>query len=235
MPAGHTQGPHETLRRMAAAANYNAWLLERSRPYLGQRVLDIGAGVGTLTDALSSLCDSVVAAEPDPVLVQALEERFASALNVTVVEADAASIGRAEVPRPFDSIVCFNVLEHIPDDVGAVEVFRSELRPGGRLLLLVPAHPFLFGSLDRMLEHERRYAKPNLEELLAQCGFAIDVLQYVNPVGALGWLVSGRIMRRQQIPEGPLRLFDRFVPVLQSLDRVHLPFGLSLWAAARRL
>ena len=86
-----------------------------------------------------------------------------------------------------------------------------------------------------MLEHERRYAKPSLQKLLGRHGFSTDALRYVNPVGALGWLVSGRILRRQQIPAGPLALFDRFVPMLRGLDRVRLPFGLSLWAVARRL
>ena len=59
-------------------------------------------------------------------------------------------------------------------------------------------------------------------------------LRRVNPVGALGWLVAGRVLRRSEIPDGPLRAFDRLVPVLRLLDRAKLPLGLSLWAVAQR-
>jgi 2-polyprenyl-3-methyl-5-hydroxy-6-metoxy-1,4-benzoquinol methylase len=233
-PFGREPESHETLRRMAAAENYNAWLLERSRPHLGQRVLDVGAGIGTFSESLSSACELVVAAEPDPELASALKRRFASRSNVMVVEIDAESFADAALPRPFDSVVCFNVLEHIADDAGALDAFRAQLRPGGKLLLLVPAHPALFGSADRMLGHERRYRKSVFRALLTERGFATEVLRHVNPVGALGWLVSGRLLHREQIPEAPLRAFDRLVPVLRMLDRVELPFGLSLWAVARR-
>jgi 2-polyprenyl-3-methyl-5-hydroxy-6-metoxy-1,4-benzoquinol methylase len=224
---------HETLRRMAAADNYNAWLLERSRAHLGRRVIDVGAGMGTFTDTLASLCDVVVAVEPDPALADGLRRRFGDRSNVEVAEVEAGAL--ADLPGPFDSVVCFNVLEHIADHAGAVGAFHARLRPGGTLLLLVPAHPALFGPIDRMLEHERRYTKSGLRDLLAAQGFAIDVLRHVNPVGAVGWLVSGRLLRREQIPAGPLRAFDRLVPVLRLLDRVKLPFGLSLWAVAHRL
>jgi SAM-dependent methyltransferase len=232
--APHVIKPHATLERMAAADNYNAWLIERSRPHLGGRVLDVGAGIGTFTDRIASLCDLVVAVEPDPELAAALRQRFEGRSHVRIVEQAAGGLADAAFPRPFDSVVCFNVLEHIPDDAGALRAFHAELAPGGKLLLLVPAHPALFGAADRMLEHERRYTKTGLRRLLGEQGFQTEVLMHVNPLGALGWLVSSRLLRREQIPAGPLKLFDRLVPVLRALDRTELPFGLSLWAVARR-
>jgi SAM-dependent methyltransferase len=214
---------------MAAAEHYNAWLLERSKPYLGRRVLDVGAGIGTFTELLAPLCALVVAVEADPEFARILERRFANYANVEVVHAEAE---RSLPAGPFDSIVCINVLEHIADDDEALTSFRARLSPGGTLLLLVPAHPSLYGATDCMLGHQRRYRRGELNGRLKKAGFAVDVLRYVNPIGALGWLVSARLLRRREIPRASLALFDRTVPLVRHLDRLRLPFGLSLWAVA---
>jgi SAM-dependent methyltransferase len=230
VPAGQL----ETLRRLEQAPNYNAWLLERSKPYLGRRILDIGAGTGTFTEALSKDCDHIVALEPDPVMFELLRERFAASPNVTLSKSDAAGLASASFEESFDSIICFNVLEHIADDREALDVFLARLRPGGCLLLLVPAHPTLYGSMDETVGHERRYRRAPLRKLLEEVGFRPEVIRYVNPIGAVGWFVSARILRSEYIPRGPLRLYDRLIPLFRALDRIDLGFGLSLWAVARR-
>jgi SAM-dependent methyltransferase len=228
-PVLAVSGQHDTLLRMAAAEKYNSWLLERSKPFLGRRVLDVGAGIGTFTERLSPLCERVVAAEADEEFARILRRRLADHANVDVVEADAAS----RLPGgAFDSIVCFNVLEHIAEDKEALTSFRSQLAPGGALLLLVPAHPWLYGATDRMLGHERRYRRGQLRTRLQEGGFSVEVLRYVNPIGALGWFTSARLLRRRDIPRASLAVFDRLVPLIRHLDRLRLPFGLSLWAVA---
>jgi SAM-dependent methyltransferase len=230
--ASFPEGQLETLERMAEAPNYNSWLLERSEPYLGRRVLDAGAGTGTFASALAD-GHEVVALEPDPALFEILRDRLAASPNVTVSSSDAASLAD-HTDQPFDSIVCFNVLEHIADDRGTLEALLAYLRPGGHLLLLVPAHPRLFGSMDVTAGHERRYRKQSLRRLLEGVGFRPEVLRYVNPIGGFGWFVSARILKREYVPTGPLRFYDRLVPLLRTLDHVDLGFGLSLWAVARR-
>jgi SAM-dependent methyltransferase len=230
--ARHSQA--ETLRRMAAARNYNGWLFDRLRPYLGKRVLDVGAGLGTFCELVAPSCELVVALESDPGFAAALREIFAGRDRVRVVEGQVEAVDPSALPAPFDSIVCLNVLEHIRDDRAALRRFHDLLAPGGRLLLLVPAHPLLYGPADRELGHERRYSKRPLRALLEQSGLAVEVARHVNPVGAAGWLVSGRLLRRADIPRGPLRVYDRAVPLLRALDRVELPFGLSLWVVGRR-
>jgi SAM-dependent methyltransferase len=222
----------ETLRRMEEASNYNRWLLARAMPYLGRRVLDVGAGLGTFTEQVAD-GRSIVALEPDPAFVPSLRSRFAGRTNVEVAAAQLEELA-ASSPDAFDSIVCFNVLEHIADDAEALAGLIGLLRPGGVLLALVPAHPFAYGSIDAVLGHERRYGKRQLATLLEQAGFRIERLSHVNPVGIAGWFVAGRIARSRQIPAGPLRVFDRCIPLLAALDRLHLPVGLSLWAVARR-
>jgi len=218
---------------MSRADNYNAWLVQRGAGRLGRRVLDLGAGLGTFTEMLAQNGRQVVALEPDAVFHPGLHDRFGGRPDVTVLELDASALDLAILEEPFDSVVCFNVLEHIDDDVDTLRRVRAVLRPGGALLLLVPAHPSLYGAVDRAVAHRRRYRREPLRRLLNDAGLATEELRFVNPVGAAGWLVSSRVLRREQIPDGPLAVFDRLVPVLRAADRIPLPFGLSLWVVAR--
>jgi SAM-dependent methyltransferase len=221
----------ESLDRMAAAKNYTAWLLDRARPYLGRTVLDLGAGIGTFSEVLSSEA-RVVALEPDPRLARLLRERAARIESLTVVDGGAELL--ATIDERFDSILCLNVLEHIPEEEETLAGCFARLNPGGHLLLLVPAHAWLFGAVDALTGHVRRYDEPHLREVLVRAGFDVVELRHVNPVGALGWLVFSKLLRRDQVPRGPLASYDRLVPLFRQLDRLRLPFGLSLWAVARR-
>ena len=213
------------LQAMAGARAYNQWLIDRARPWVRGRVLDFGAGIGTHTERLLPLADDVVALEPDHQFAQMLRERVDS---VRVVEGDATAVeGR------FDAIACFNVLEHIEDDVGTLARLRELLAPDGTLLLLVPAHQVLFGPIDSAFGHYRRYDKRELDTKLRQAGLEPALLRYVNPVGALGWLAQSRIRKSDHMSYRGLDLYDRLVPVLRLLDRVPVPVGLSLWAVAK--
>ena len=233
-PVASQAAQDEILRRMERAVKYNRWMLDRSRPYLGDRVLDAGAGSGTFSEMLADGRDLVVAMEPDPAFVAGVRPRFDGHPTGLVLEGDATELTAASLPSPVDSVVFFNVLEQIRHDPGPLARFREVLTPGGYLLLLVPAHPFLFGSIDRVVDHQRRYRKEALRTLLQAAGFGVETLRLVNPLGAVGWFVSSRALRRTTLPARSLRLYDALVPVLRQLDRFELPFGLSVWAVARR-
>jgi SAM-dependent methyltransferase len=216
------------LADIANARNYNDWLFERARPHLGRRVLDAGAGIGTFTALAAATGADVTALEPDPSFVARLRELE----GVSVVQAPAEAIPPGL--GGFDSILCLNVLEHVRDDEAALRGFHDSLRPGGAVLLLVPAHAWLYGGYDRAAGHERRYGARTLRARLRAAGFEVETLRHVNPLGGLGWLVRVRLRRGDEWPSGSFRTFDRLVPALRHLDRVPLPFGLSIWAVARR-
>jgi SAM-dependent methyltransferase len=219
------------LADIADSRNYNEWLFSRARTLLGGRVLDAGAGIGTFTALAAATGAQVTALEPDPAFVSHLRERFADNPRVSVVEASAEAIpGLAG----FDSVLCLNVLEHVHADEAALRGFHDALRPGGRLLLLVPAHPWLYGGYDRAAGHERRYGARTLRGRLRSAGFDVETLRHVNPLGGLGWLVRVRLLRGDEWPSASFRAFDRLVPAVRHLDRVRFRFGLSLWAIARR-
>jgi SAM-dependent methyltransferase len=227
----YTPHPEDPLLSLAEARHYNDWIFDRARPYLGARVLDVGAGLGVFTELALDAGAEVVACEPDPAFVAQLRARVAGRERVTVREETAETL---DPGSGFDSALCLNVLEHVPDDAAVLGRLLELLRPGGRLLLLVPAHPRLLGAYDRAVGHERRYTRDGLRRLLAGAGYEVDELRHVNPVGAAGWLVRMRLRRDSSWPDGSFRTFDRLVPALRHLDRLHLPFGLSLWAVARR-
>jgi SAM-dependent methyltransferase len=134
-----------------------------------------------------------------------------------------------------DSIICFNVLEHIEQDEKALKNIFNLLKPGGRLLLFVPSHPWLYGSLDRHLGHHRRYGKKELRNKLETAGFKLVSLEYFNRIGILGWFLSSKILRRKRLSSIQLRIFNFLVPVFKSEQLLPLPFGASLLAVAEKL
>jgi SAM-dependent methyltransferase len=233
-PSETSYHPQEILDDIADAANYNEWIWSRVQPLLGAFVLDVGAGLGTFTALAVREAERVIAIEPDSGFADLLRSRFRTSSNLEVVEQTWEGLPKGLAFDAADSVLCLNVLEHIADDNAALNAIYDALAPGGRLFLLVPAHRWLYGSIDRDVRHERRYEKRALNELLERHGFAVDELRHVNPVGAVGWFVSSRVIGATTLPRGPLRAYDRLVPLLRALDRLPLAFGLSLWAVGRR-
>ena len=234
-PSRFAPSHDEVLTELANARNYNAWLFDRGKARLGDRVLDVGAGIGTFTELAAAQAGSVTALEPDEAFASYLRERFRDRPGIDVVQADVTELDVPARAGTFDSIICFNVLEHVGDDEVALRTFHELLAPGGCVLLLVPAHEWLSSPFDRAVGHERRYTAGPMRALLARTGFVADDLRYVNPVGALGWLVSMRLRGRRELPRGQVRAFDRLVPFLRPLDALRLPFGQSLWVVARKV
>jgi SAM-dependent methyltransferase len=214
------------------APRYNEWLLSRALPHAGGHVLEVGAGIGTFTLELAARGIRVTAVEPDPALADTLEDRTSDLDDVDVFRGGVEELAYEPVPQPVDSIICFNVIEHIADDRAALTTMVRYLRPGGQLMLLAPAHSFLFGETDRAVEHWRRYDAGGLSRLLSDLGLSVVQLQYVNPLGAAGWFVSSRLLRRKMLSAGSLKLYERFVPGIRHFDRLRLPVGLSLWVRA---
>jgi SAM-dependent methyltransferase len=224
-----SEGERLDLETMRDAVRYQRWIVDSFGPGLGGHVLEVGAGTGNITRLLPERAASVTAVEPDPDGVRELER-----LDLAGVEVVHAPIATYEPRGPFDCAVAVNVLEHIEDDIGALARIRSWLVPGGWVFLFVPAHPFLYGSLDVKAHHVRRYRPGTLRRALASAGFRGGWIKHMNALGAIGWLVAGRVLRVGHVSRTTVHLTENVVvPVGRTVERwMEPPFGQSLVAGA---
>jgi len=203
-------------------------------PYLGRCVLEIGAGAGNLSRFLLDR-DSVILTDYEPEYLHLLRRRFGTYENVRIRDLDLNSFSALDVSGDeIDSVVCLNVLEHVEDDRRVLSELYQSLKPGGVLVVLVPAHPSLYSELDRNLGHYRRYTEGMLIDRFREAGFVIEASRYFNWVGAMGWYVFGRVLRRPHITKAATQGY-RLVSALRGLeDRFRFRFGLSTIVIGRR-
>ncbi|MCB9914265.1 MAG: class I SAM-dependent methyltransferase [Planctomycetes bacterium] len=227
-----------TLGRMD---NYYRWILRNFGPRVGRRVWDAGAGVGHVTALLAAQAELVVATEFTERNLEALRARFAGVPNVVVEFCDLTAPAALELARyELDTIVTLDVLEHLEDDAAALARYHEILRPGGALLIKVPAHPFLYGTVDEASLHFRRYEKRELREKLERAGFRVEMLRPMNAAATLPYFFKGRVLKKRSnfsgtIDQGRVGLYNRLMPWLERVERlVPPPFGLSLVAAGRK-
>ena len=238
----HSLSTQEVLGNAPA---YNRWLVDTlQEAWTGaERVLDVGCSIGNVTGVVSTRLEEtrgeaglVVGLEIIPDAAERFAERFAGRTDLRVVCGDITE-PTAELSEfaPFDAAVSFNVIEHIEDDVGALRAIAGRLAPGGRLGVLVPGGGRrLYGTLDALDRHYRRYTPALLREHLEEAGYDVISIRRVNMIGALLWFLKGRVVRSQEFHAGEVKSFDRVVPVLRRLDSVcGPPFGQSLAACAR--
>ncbi len=227
---------HVTLARMAKLESYNRWLHDFFDPFLGRRILEIGSGFGNQTRYFADR-ERVIASDLDPVACETLRSTFRDRASVTVdslrfpLSPEALERLRAE---KLDTVLCANVLEHIEDDVTTLAQIREILQPGGRLVLLVPAMPSLYGSLDRELHHFRRYSADELDAKMRNAGFVQEDSRYINRPGVFGWYVNSRILKRRVLPRGQLKLFSLLMPILRRETKKRPTFGMSLLSIGRK-
>jgi SAM-dependent methyltransferase len=217
------------------APNYNAWLGRRLLPHLGKRVLEVGAGIGTITREILPGRDLVIALEAEAMYAERLAEAFKDEPRVKTVHCAVEETDwTALAAEGLDSVLLSNVLEHIEDDGAAIANLRKTLHTGGKLVLLVPALPWLFGSMDEAVGHHRRYLPRTLRNVIEENGFKVERLEWMNLLGIPGWFLNSRILQRRVLPAAQVRAYDRIAPLLARVEAIfRLPVGLSLLAVGR--
>lgn len=229
---GHYAG--QDLEALGDLVNYQAWILRWIRPCLRGRVLELGAGTGAISAHYVDLVGEATLVEPAANLAATLRARFGDRPHVTVHEGTLDSVDVA--PGSLDAVVMVNVLEHIPDDVGALRRARELVRPGGAVAVFVPALQALYGSLDALVGHERRYERAALGEAMAAAGLRVETLRWIDVGGVLPWIVAGRVLKRPRFDQAAATLYDRVaVPLLRAVEEaVEPPLGKNLLCIARR-
>jgi SAM-dependent methyltransferase len=225
MPEKHGYAGKD-LEAMSFAVNYHRWILSIFEPYLGARVVEVGAGTGSFSELLlERRLESLSLVEPSTAMHQQLCERVAESQNVTtyndVFENVAEQIRLAERP---DSIIYVNVLEHIADDVHELSVINKTLDAGGRIFIFVPALRWLHGSYDRQINHFRRYTRTELEKKCVAAGFRVIASRYFDLFGVLPWWVKYKVLQSNNMEPGAVRFYDqRVVPIAKVLESTLSP------------
>jgi SAM-dependent methyltransferase len=225
MPEKHGYAGKD-LEAMSFAVNYHRWILSIFEPYLGARVVEVGAGTGSFSELLlERRLESLSLVEPSTAMYQQLCERVAESQNVTtyndVFENVAEQIRLAERP---DSIIYVNVLEHIADDVHELSVINKTLDAGGRIFIFVPALRWLHGSYDRQINHFRRYTRTELEKKCVTAGFRVIASRYFDLFGVLPWWVKYKVLQSNNMEPGAVRFYDqRVVPIAKVLESTLSP------------
>jgi glycosyltransferase involved in cell wall biosynthesis len=216
------------LQSVRAAKGFNRWMMSRFARFLGRRVFEAGCGIGNFTELLLDR-ERLVCADHDPYYVEMLDRRYGHLANVRTLRmdlADAASVAAIGPERP-DTIVSLNVVEHIERDQEVLENFFAVLEPGGHAIVLVPAHPWLYGECDRTLGHFRRYRSKELVERFERAGFGVVETREFNRLGVLGWWVN-KVLGRRELSPAQMRLYEWLLPIAKLIDWVGLGPGLSL-------
>lgn len=225
-PSGKT-----TLESMSDAKWYNEWLLKCFDKQIKGEILEIGCGIGNFT-ALLMKYGNVYAFDISADYMKVIEQQ------VPGVRVGVGNIEKGEYffkDKKFDSIVCFNVLEHVKNDKRAVSNIYQLLNKNGKLFLIVPAHKFLYGEIDKNIEHYRRYEKSEISDLLVSTGFKIIKTRKLNFLGGLGWFIAGRILKDSIVKKNRIKIFNLMAPMVLFLERmIEAPIGTSILVIAQR-
>jgi glycosyltransferase involved in cell wall biosynthesis len=224
----------QILARLARAPRFNRWMADTIRPYCGQRVLEIGSGVGNITRQLIPR-NRYVASDINPLYLQTLANLSADRPYMKTAYCDVTDLASfPRIDRDYDTVVCLNVIEHVADDRAALWNINRVLSPVGRAIILVPQGPANLGTLDDVLGHQRRYTRETLIALASECGFEVRNIIEFNRIGSIAWFFNGKILRRQKFGLGQLWLLNLLTPVFRRIDHaVPLP-PLSLIAILDR-
>jgi SAM-dependent methyltransferase len=241
------------LDALAEASHYQRWVFDAVQPYLGRRILEVGSGIGNMSQWLPAE-ELLVLTETEPLLLDLLRERvpgyfgpLSANVRVEALELGAQHAAAADslAPLNFDTVISFNVLEHIEDDKAAltrlIAILRASPAPVRRLVSFVPAQPWALSDLDRHYGHFRRYGKRGIQDLSREIAPDAELLVMpFNALGLLGWVWSTMILKQTTIDRRAVKAYDSICRHTRGLDdllcrRLHYPLGQSfVWVLTLR-
>jgi SAM-dependent methyltransferase len=219
--------------RLANATNYNEWIYAQIAPYLGQRILDVGCAIGNITQYYVDR-ELVVGLDVVPEELEVARERFVNKpFEAHHVDVSSEALLQFR-DRQLDTAVCLNVLEHVEDDVHALRNIRDTVMPGSRICLLVPVNKWLYGPMDAVDHHYRRYTREELNAKLKAADLVVEHQNYFNILGIAAWFFTNRVLGRSMAAPVQYSVYDSIVPLLRAVERaLPPPTGLSLVTVCR--
>ena len=226
----------ENLRAIAEADKFNEWMYQQVVPHCTGKILEIGSGIGNLSyffdrDGMDiDLSD--IREQYRSYLKKSFEKR--AVLDMDIV-ADGFIEMHGDKLGTYDAVFALNVVEHIKDDKLAIENMIKLLKPGGKIIILVPAYQWLYNGFDVALEHFKRYTKSRLLGIFPTTGAKLIRSWYFNFAGIFGWFLVGSVMKKKLIPESNMKLYNVLTPIFKIADKVVLnKMGLSVIAVYQK-
>lgn len=219
----------EILEAISAAGTFNKWMYGTIRPFCEGRILEIGSGVGNISSFFIHEGATLALSDIREGYREKLKKQFPKqpVYNIDIVDPEFA-LHQKELLGTFDTCFALNVVEHVENDALAIRNMLQLLKPGGRLIILVPAYQWLYNPIDTSLGHYRRYTQHSLGELMKVHG-ALEKLFSFNFTGIAAWWMGGKLFRQDTIPKGEMKLYNTFVPVFKIVDKLVLnKAGLSV-------
>lgn len=232
----------ESLRLLEKADKYVRLSTMEISQHLTGHVLELGSGTGNLTQHLA-FEHSITALDLQPSYLSSLKDKIlqleaakqTKSKPFKTIQANLMEKPQTQLINQFDTLLSCQVLEHLPDDHSVIRNYLSCLKPGGKVVLQLPAHSFAFNDLDKNLGHYRRYNRKTAEALLTHAGLKIEKSYYFNFFGLLGWFWTGNIMKKQILPETELTLFNFIAPFVLKLDLLFSKIcGLNVIVVAKK-
>ena len=228
---GDQQVQSDVLEGLATAVNHRRWFVELAIPYLGDHPIEVGSGLGDYALEWAPHFAKFTATEADPDRLLLLKERLHGHASIDVRELLLPTEERGQ----YTGAVSYNVLEHIEDHVSALRSMARLVRPGGRVVLIVPAFMFAMSPVDIATGHVRRYTQKSMRAAMTEAGLTIEKLHYANALGLIGYYMATSVFKLTP-KEGPMvKFYDRLVlPVTKAAEKlVKPPFGQSVFVVAR--
>ena len=229
------------LEVMAFAENYHRWILQVFKPFLGERVVEVGAGTGSFSElVLEHNITSLTLVEPSIRMHQILSKRINQTDSRMAIETYnsvfAKVAGQIKLKQRPDSIIYVNVMEHIADDMAELRAVYETLERDGRLFIFVPALQWLFGGFDKQIGHFRRYSRTELEDICTSAGFKILKSVYFDFAGIVPWGIKYRLLKSNTLEVRSVKFYDRFVvPAARTIESlIEPPIGKSLLLIAEK-
>jgi glycosyltransferase involved in cell wall biosynthesis len=211
------------LTRLSRTPKFNAWMAETINPYVGQNVLEIGAGIGILTKMLIPRY-SYYATDINPLYLQMFQKLKLDKPYLSIKYLDLNDISEfKENENKFDTIICLNVIEHLDDEEKALKNIYDLLSDQGKAIILVPRGQKVYGSLDAVLGHKRRYSEETIRSLSQKVGFVVEKMIPFNRVSTIPWWINGKLLKKKTFSLFQLYCMNLLTPIFKIIDRF-LPF-----------
>jgi 2-polyprenyl-3-methyl-5-hydroxy-6-metoxy-1,4-benzoquinol methylase len=227
--------------KMSLLYNYYLWPLNFLNNIAKKNIWESSAGIGILAEKLVNISNKMIITEYTSENIHILSDKFKAIPNIHIEQCDLSNFDTSRFANmDIDIIINLDVLEHIEDDLKVLQDFCKVLKPGGKLLIKTPAHPFLYCSIDKQSLHYRRYSKKVLRKQLINAGFEVEKMRYINMAGAIAYFIKGKIQKKETnfsntFSTTKLQRINKLIPLMIKVEKI-VPaiFGLSVVAVATK-